>query len=76
MNYMFALTNKVSLLGKSIMAGSHLPRMLCNTAPEATGTTSHVELVAIWLFSSKIGLTLGMLFHVWCPGTDLSVANQ
>lgn len=57
LNYMFALTTKVSLLGKSITAGSHLPRMLCNTAPEATGTTSHVELMAIWLFSSKIGLT-------------------
>lgn len=73
--YMFALTYRVSLLRASVMAGVHLPGMVCNSAPKAMATF-HMELMSIRLFSSKMvnstAKSLGMLLPVCCPRTDRS----
>jgi len=55
LHYMFALTYRVSLMWASVVTGVHLLGMLCNSAPEATATL-HVDLMSIWLVSSKTGL--------------------
>lgn len=50
-----SLHSRVSLMLARFLAELHLPGMLFNSAPKAMATF-HMELMSLWLFSSKIGL--------------------